>query len=739
MHIQNMPPLVVLGLTGPSGSGCSAVGNQILRGSKLLKIFASFGWITLDDNGDFTISWNGLNEEIDNLYTNLSSIKKSVKAYKECQEQGNPDDLAKKEEDIKNLFSNTLHRQLEANITEECHAIERAITKTLRETLEVREQLKALDKLKPYYQENHNLFYTISASTIIVLYALRVIEQGNFNPDNVIPEQKIAKCKKFIRIAKKTIAQNNITKVFTKAKVAGFQDYYEKIYGWRDRSKAELVNLGIAFVKIYNIADTVKKEFFKNSPYDYIELLQDFGDNIRRCGNPFDYLTSDLPKYSYAIAENVAIALNLLYTTHSKAFFVIDCLRNPYEVIYLRKEFANFFLLSLYAEKERREKRFINQAKATWGNRYNEDKAKKTFQSLDHRDSGKSLQADEILYKQNVMKCVQISDIAINNTVEWTSDIKIDWSKDVDDLKEKISELKRNERIIKELVKKPLRVLCLILSPGCTKPNHDEMHMNMAYTMSVKSNCISRQVGAVIVGPKGYVVGAGWNDQGEGKISCGLRAIRDLNMEELRPHVKALLDKKENDEITPEDIEKIIKRLCHTLKTRNKNILPEQFCFCFKDEMAKNIVIKKLKSALNTLNQELTSTGKTPLALKKDELAKLVERAKVHQLESCLALHAEENAIIQSSKIGGMGLKEGTIYTTAEPCALCAKKIQQIGLKRVVYTEAYPQALSEVYMKDVKLEQFEGVKPRGYIRLFMPYHDQKEWQYLESSNLVPII
>ncbi|MDP7612237.1 MAG: hypothetical protein QGH62_07355, partial [Nitrospinaceae bacterium] len=64
---------------------------------------------------------------------------------------------------------------------------------------------------------------------------------------------------------------------------------------------------------------------------------------------------------------------------------------------------------------------------------------------------------------------------------------------------------------------------------------------------AVKSNCISRQVGAVIVGRDGYVVGAGWNDKGAGKISCGLRAIRDLNSKEFEPHVKALLDKDSNE------------------------------------------------------------------------------------------------------------------------------------------------------------------------------------------------
>ena len=212
-----------------------------------------------------------------------------------------------------------------------------------------------------------------------------------------------------------------------------------------------------------------------------------------------------------------------------------------------------------------------------------------------------------------------------------------------------------------------------------------------------------------------------------------------MKNEELLPHVRALLSKRGKESVDEGDIEKLIKRLCKLVKGLNRKITYEQFCFCFKDQMAKSIVIKKISNSLDEINKELKANGKDEIKLGISTIRDLVAKAKVHQLESCLALHAEENAIIQSSKIGGMGLKGGIVYTTAEPCTLCAKKIQQVGIKRVVYTVAYPASLSDVYMKGVELEQFEGVKPRAYIKLFMPHHDQKEWQYLESQELVPVI
>ena len=134
--------------------------------------------------------------------------------------------------------------------------------------------------------------------------------------------------------------------------------------------------------------------------------------------------------------------------------------------------------------------------------------------------------------------------------------------------------------------------------------------------------------------------------------------------------------------------------------------------------------------------------GKDPESTKsyaQQFITSLIEEGHLKLLEYCLALHAEENAIIQSSKIGGVGLSGGTIYSTAQPCMLCAKKIQQVGLRKVVYTEPYPRSLSEVYMGDVKLVQFEGVKPRAYIRLFMPHHDQKEWQKMGCGRSIPAI
>lgn len=55
-------------------------------------------------------------------------------------------------------------------------------------------------------------------------------------------------------------------------------------------------------------------------------------------------------------------------------------------------------------------------------------------------------------------------------------------------------------------------------------------------------------------------------------------------------------------------------------------------------------------------------------------------------LDLCLCLHAEENAIIEAGRERCEG---GTLYTNLFPCILCAKKIVQSGIRRVVFDSPY--------------------------------------------------
>jgi len=51
--------------------------------------------------------------------------------------------------------------------------------------------------------------------------------------------------------------------------------------------------------------------------------------------------------------------------------------------------------------------------------------------------------------------------------------------------------------------------------------------------------------------------------------------------------------------------------------------------------------------------------------------------------ESCVCIHAEQNAIIQAAYLG-ISTKGATLYSTANPCSTCAKMIINAGIIKVV-------------------------------------------------------
>ena len=71
--------------------------------------------------------------------------------------------------------------------------------------------------------------------------------------------------------------------------------------------------------------------------------------------------------------------------------------------------------------------------------------------------------------------------------------------------------------------------------------------------------------------------------------------------------------------------------------------------------------------------------------------------------ELCMALHAEQNAIICASKLG-VSVEGATIYVTTQPCVICAKMLINAGVKRIVYRGSYPDKLSEMMLEAAGVE-----------------------------------
>ena len=80
-------------------------------------------------------------------------------------------------------------------------------------------------------------------------------------------------------------------------------------------------------------------------------------------------------------------------------------------------------------------------------------------------------------------------------------------------------------------------------------------------------------------------------------------------------------------------------------------------------------------------------------------------------LDTCLCLHAEQNAIVQAA-YHGVSIAGGTIYCTHQPCLTCAKMIVNVGLVRIVYDEPYPDPIAEQLLTDASIA-FSRFVPAG--------------------------
>jgi len=66
--------------------------------------------------------------------------------------------------------------------------------------------------------------------------------------------------------------------------------------------------------------------------------------------------------------------------------------------------------------------------------------------------------------------------------------------------------------------------------------------------------------------------------------------------------------------------------------------------------------------------------------------------------ELCRGLHAEQNAFLQAA-LHGTSLKDAILYSTIQPCIICAKMIINAGIREIVYRGAYPDKMAMDFLK----------------------------------------
>lgn len=336
---------------------------------------------------------------------------------------------------------------------------------------------------------------------------------------------------------------------------------------------------------------------------------------------------------------------------------VIDSIRNDKEVMYFR-QFPKFYLISVYADREIRFNRL-----STINGRYNRE----DFQRDDLRDATESFQ-----YGQQVEKCNYLSDIVINSGE--SRDLTVP----------KIRETFVNDKLEKYID---------LIEHGPTsevRPHTNEKIMTLAYMESLFSSCLQRKVGAVIATEDGMIISSGFNHVPPSEKTC-----YDEYGECYRGYLKTEHSKK--IKFCP---------ACGSLI----NIACNK---CGKDINAGSSVCGECGDPVNyecpTCHEKVFEVF-TPGG--KRSIGKL--------LDVCRALHAEENAILNIAKVGGTSLKGMTLYTTTFPCTLCANKIAQVGIKKVIYSETYTmkEACDILRENSIDIVKFEGVKSQAFFKLY---------------------
>lgn len=78
-----------------------------------------------------------------------------------------------------------------------------------------------------------------------------------------------------------------------------------------------------------------------------------------------------------------------------------------------------------------------------------------------------------------------------------------------------------------------------------------------------------------------------------------------------------------------------------------------------------------------------------------------IPRGQRHEL--CRGLHAEQNALLQAAYYG-IGVKEGLLYSTHQPCSVCAKMIVNAGIKTIVILSGYPDKEARELFRQANIE-----------------------------------
>ncbi len=124
---------------------------------------------------------------------------------------------------------------------------------------------------------------------------------------------------------------------------------------------------------------------------------------------------------------------------------------------------------------------------------------------------------------------------------------------------------------------------------------------------------------------------------------------------------------------------------------------------------SRSTCLRRQVGAVLVRDKRILTTGYNgaPSGLKHcEEVGCLREKLKIpsgERQELCRGLHAEMNALLQAA-IYSVPVSGATLYCTTSPCALCAKMLINVGIKRIYAEGDYADELAKELLRDACVE-----------------------------------
>lgn len=457
----------------------------------------------------------------------------------------------------------------------------------------------------------------------------------------------------------------------------------------RNCLEKELIDLGYEIEHIH-LSSLIKKYFFPDEPelkgYKRYIRYQELGNIVREAHGPQILAEAAISEIA-EIQKKAQIAEGKQddkdWKFQKKVAYIIDQVKNPSEVELLRMVYQhNFYYIGVIRSETERKR-----------NLRDESILKHEVDDLIHKD--RKSNGDN---GQQTEKAILDADFYIRNTQSHYAS-----------LSEKIN-----------------RFISLIHGVNGLTPSLNEKGMFYAYTSSLQSACLSRQVGAAILDKDGNIIATGRNDVP--KFKGGLYSYEDKGKDYRCIHKgsKCYNDIYKNK--IKENIKDIISKELGIEHNKTKRYFSE-------DTVSKpnqtDINIKEIdpSSCDLELSEELVNRISDSI-YKKSGLGSLIEFSR--------SIHAEMDAITSLARISGANTKGKILFTTTYPCHNCARHIVASGIESVIYIEPYEKSLALELHDDAIVDNvddatsklafttFEGVAPRRYQKFFFSTSDRKK-------------